>query len=272
MSGKLIVCAGGSGSPGITTVAAQMSYAFSANTGLDAALVDIDLDGSPLAPMTEVNDTGAMSKLYELAAVGPLGDEVISMAMQSASDHLKVVTGFRGTEMGPGCRVAQVMRAINGVNSRVDVTILDMGRPRFWNAFDILKDVDVICWVVTPTPEGAYAWRRVWSTFDGRGLPKSRMVAVLNQFDHPRALANFPEHWMENPGIPLVAKIPYLPKLDPIDLTRPARGKLGKKSASWLTAYESFVSRVAGSLPLYDYKDGGGALRGLLGRNRNGGA
>lgn len=272
MSGKLIACLGGAGAPGVTTIACQLAHAFSAGAKLDVALIDMDMDHSPLGAIMEVNETAAMSKLYALTDIGALGDDVVELAMQSAGEHLRVVTGFRGTELGPGFKPSQGLRVIHGLSARNDICILDIGRPRVWSAFELLRDFDVLCWVVTPTPEGAYHWRHIWDTVEGRGLPRNRMVAVINQYDHPRALAEFPEQWMEDPGIPIVAKIPYLPKLDPIDLTRQVGGRLGKKRApQWVDAYDSFVSRIAGTIPTYEEVGNKHGLFGGLRRSRGDG-
>lgn len=251
MNDRIIGCVGPAGGPGVTTVAAQMASAFSRH-GVDTVLVDFDMDGSPLTLAFGATDNSGMSNLYELGELAMPGDDALALALQPAGDHLRVVSGFSNLELGPEFRPAIGVRVITAIAANCDVCILDMGRPRLWNVLDVLKSLDIICWVVTPTPEGMWAWRRMWNTFDGKGVPKQKMVAVINQYNHPRALQNLPQDWAARYAIPVVARVPYSPKLSPDALFRPRFGRAASRNEKECAkAYDSFVNKVAGDLDTY---------------------
>lgn len=242
---RIIACVGTAAAPGTTTVAVQLAYNFAEKANVDTAIVDFDLDGSPLAEIFGVNNTGAMSSLWDMAQIGELTEEAMSLALQTAGEHLRVVTGFRNLELGPGFTVSKAQRVISGIANRMDITILDVGRPRPWSALEFLKQVDVICWVVTPTPEGAAAWARMWPLFEGRGLSRNRMVAVVNKYDHPNSLLNFVPEFAQHSGIRVVAKVPYLPKTDSEHLYKPRGSRLAPKGErEAFHAYDDFLQQV----------------------------
>jgi hypothetical protein len=87
------------------------------------------------------------------------------------------------------------------------------------------------------------------------------MVAVINEYNHPRALQGFAEEWSQRPGIPIVARVPYLPKLLPDQIAKLEGGKILSGNKDWLTAYDVFLSRVLGvSIREADANSGGGGV------------